>query len=685
MNDDANGRRLAAIMFTDMVGYSARVQQNESLALELLEEHRALVRPLLAAHHGREVKTIGDAFLVEFTSALDAVQCAVAIQHAFRARNVTAAAGHEILLRIGLHLGDVVHQGNDVYGDGVNIASRIEPVADPGGICLSEDVVRQVQNKIDVPLLPVGLRDLKNIELPVLLYRIPIPGETSRRFSGLPRWSPRKFRQVAASTAVLAVVLSMSWYSFFRDPNTPAAPASRVAVLPLEDLSPDANDDFFADGITEELISALARISGLQVIARTSAMQYRQAGMDVGIVSRELNAGSILGGSVRRSGDRARISVRLIDASSGRVVWTEEYDRRLEDVLSVQNDIAVRVTTALKIQLLDAERASLQTRGTTSPEAYRLYLLGRYHLHRRTSEDLQKAADYFRQSRDADPAYANAWIGSAECSILFAGAGYGNVPRERAVSEARSAVMKALELQPNSADALAVFAYLTYRLDWDWAAADSAFASAVSLKPGDARIHEWRGLFLSLRGDTKTGVGEMETAVSLDPRSPSVGTGLGRVLAFDKQNDRAIRQLESVAQDNPQYAEALFALGMAYGYEGRGKDAIATLERAAAVSGRRPIILAVLGFWYASTDRRPEALVIVAEIDSLSKTQFISPWVRSMVYFGLGEIDKGFDLMEESLAQKEGLLVYVRAEPMFLKVRNHPRFHAIVKSIGLEP
>jgi Flp pilus assembly protein TadD len=245
--------------------------------------------------------------------------------------------------------------------------------------------------------------------------------------------------------------------------------------------------------------------------------------------------------------------------------------------------------------------------------------------------------------------------------------------------------MKSLVLQPNSADALAVYAYLKYRLDWDWVAADSAFAAAVALKPGDARIHEWRGLFLSLRGDTKTGIREMETAASLDPRSPSVGTGLGRVLAFDKQNDRAIRQLESVVQENQHYAEGLFALGLAYGYGGRGNDAVATLERATALSGRRPVILADLGFWYATTGDRTKALAVLAEIDSMSRTQFVSPWVRSMVYFGLGDVDRGFTLMEESLAQKDGLLVYVRAEPMLPRVRNHPRFHAIVKAIGLEP
>jgi tetratricopeptide (TPR) repeat protein len=312
-------------------------------------------------------------------------------------------------------------------------------------------------------------------------------------------------------------------------------------------------------------------------------------------------------------------------------------------------------------------------------------LLGRHHLHQRTTEDIQKAAGYFAQATEADPKYVYAWVGLAECHILFAGAGYGNVLRERAISDARSAVMRALELHPRSPDALAVLGYLQYRLDWNWAAADSSFANAISWKPGDARIHEWRGLFLALRGDTRAGVEEMERALALDPRSPSMGTGLGRLLSFDGQHDRAIRQLQQVVEEHPQYAEAYFALGLAYGYVGRTAESIASLERAVSLSDRRPIILADLGFALARAGRRPEALAILNEIDSLSQTRHISPWVRSVVHFGLGEVDRGLDLMQESLDQGEGLLAYLKVEPMPPEVRNHPRFQEMIRQIGLEP
>jgi TolB-like protein/Flp pilus assembly protein TadD len=482
-----------------------------------------------------------------------------------------------------------------------------------------------------------------------------------------------------------AFLLTAAAIWFMLDPNGTTSSIRRIAVLPLEDLSPGSTEAYFTDGITEELISKLAHISGLDVIAHTSSMRYRQAALDVGIVRRELNAGTVLGGSVRPAGNRARIVVHLIDATRGQVVWTDEYDRELRDILAVQNDVALRVSEALKVQLLDAERVRLEHRGTESPAAHRLVLLARHHLHRRTTEDVQKAGAYFAQATEVDPRYVDAWVGLAECHILFAGAGYGNVPRERAVAEARAAVKKALELHPHSPDALAVLACLQYRLDWNWAAADTSFATAVSWKPGDARLHEWRGLFLALRGDTRAGVVEMERALALDPRSPSMGTGLGRLLSFDGQDERAIRHLQQVVREHPQYAEAHCALGLAYGYAGRTAESIASLERAVSLSDRRPVILANLGYTLARAGRRPEALAILSELDSLSRIRPISPWVRSMVHFGLGEIDRGLDLMQESLDQGEGLLAYVKVEPMPPEVRSHPRFQEMIRQIGLQP
>src|ERR1700722_7388077 len=264
-------RRLAAIMFTDIVGYTHLSQADESLALELLREHQRLLRPTFTAHGGTEVKTIGDAFLVEFRSALEAVVCAVEMQKRMGERNAEAGPSRRIELRIGIHIGDVVHGPGDIYGDAVNVASRIEPLAEPGGICISQQVFDQIRNKTALEIDKVGDVRLKNIDLPQGVYKINIGGR--------------------------------------RSADEKAGPRERLGVLPFVNISPDPADEYFADGLTEELISKLSEIRGLKVIARTSVMSYKRTGKKVSEIAGELGVGSVIEGSVRKAGDRIRISV----------------------------------------------------------------------------------------------------------------------------------------------------------------------------------------------------------------------------------------------------------------------------------------------------------------------------------------------------------------------------------------
>ena len=270
-------RRLAAIMFTDMVGYTALTQADESRAMELLERHNSIVRPYFANFHGREVKTIGDSFLVEFESALDALRCAVEVQSHLHDYNRTAGAGWKIALRVGVHLGDVIHRGGDVFGDAVNISSRIEPLADPEGICISRQVYDQVRNKFDLPLASLGEKTLKNVSVPAEVFKVMMPWDTRR------------------------------------EPGAPEA--RRVAVLPFSNLSPDPADEYFADGMTEEIISTVSRIEGAEVISRTSVMQYKKSPKPIRQISSELEAGTVLEGSIRKAGNRLRVNVQMIDAA----------------------------------------------------------------------------------------------------------------------------------------------------------------------------------------------------------------------------------------------------------------------------------------------------------------------------------------------------------------------------------
>lgn len=337
-------------MFTDMVGYSALTQQNEALALQLLEEHRRIVRPILAQHGGREIKTIGDAFLVEFSSALAAATCAIELQRSLHENNTTAAVDHQVRLRIGLHAGDVIFKENDVFGDGVNIAARIEPLADAGGICLSEDVARQIQNKLSFALRKLGAGELKNIAMPVAIYRVILPWQKHRRqlSDRLSFLLGKKSARRALGAGTLGLILLAAL--LLRHPPVPAqpGPVNRLAVLPLVNFSSDSKDEYFPDGMTEELISSQSSIRELEVIARTSIAKFKGTRLDISEIGAALNVGSILEGTIRVAGEEARINVNLVDVRSQKTIWSQEYTRRIRDIFAIQTAIAMSVTDALK-------------------------------------------------------------------------------------------------------------------------------------------------------------------------------------------------------------------------------------------------------------------------------------------------------------------------------------------------
>src|SRR5437867_6419220 len=366
-------------MFTDMVDYTSMSEKNEELALTLLEDHRQLLRPVFARHGGREVKTVGDGFLVEFPSALEAVRCALEIQQIMYRRNQGVTSEKKILLRVAVHLGDVEHRDGDVYGDAVNIASRIQRLAEPGGVCITQQVFDHVRNSEEFRTEPLGQNQLKNVQMPTVIYRV-LPSTERNKLTRSGTLQPQ-----------------------------------RVAALPLAILSSDHQDEYFADGLTEEIINTLSSIPGLNVIARTSVMKDKQADKSVSEIGRELKVGTILEGSVRKARSRLRITIQLIDVGSEAPIWAQKYDRELEDVFKIQTDIAERVAEALKVQLLRESKTLIQQKAPEDIEAYVLYLRGRYYWSRRTKEDLEKAIAYFGEAIRKDPDYALAHAGMADC------------------------------------------------------------------------------------------------------------------------------------------------------------------------------------------------------------------------------------------------------------------------------
>src|SRR5437667_6869159 len=366
-------------MFTDMVGYMLLGQRDESLSLALVNEHQKLLRPIFARHSGREVKTMGDAFLVEFPNALEAVRCAYDVQRASREFNISFKNEKRIHLRVGIHLGDVVESEGDILGDAVNMASRIEPLAEDGGVTITQQVYDQVRGKFELHFESLGSKSLKNVDLPVEVYRMIMPWDR-------------------------AIGLQASQLD-----------RRRVAILPFANMSSDPKDEYFADGMTEEVISTTSLIKGLTLIARTSMMGYKGATKKISEIGKELSAGKILEGGVRKAGNKLRVTIQMIDAQSEGHLWAKSYDGNLDDVFAVQSDIAKQVANALRVQILPNELLQVEKKPTVSADAYTLYLKGRYYSNQRNKESLLRAIQYFEQATKKDERYALPYSGIADC------------------------------------------------------------------------------------------------------------------------------------------------------------------------------------------------------------------------------------------------------------------------------
>src|SRR6266704_3538914 len=478
-------RKLAAIMFTDMVGNSALSQRDDKLALDLLEEHRRLLREIFPRFHGTEIKTIGDAFLVEFGSALEAAQCAIEIQRTLAKRNHDVTSDRRIELKIGIHIGDVVHRDGDVYGDGGNIASRIEQLAGAGGICVSMDVERQIRNALEARFEKFGSADLKNIKLPMDLFRIVLPWESGGK-SERPRTPKKSQLPLLAVAAVgVLVVLLFGWWFMQRSgrdhvnasTSSPSvmAPASTnvpdkksVAVLPFVNLSDDKGSEYFSDGVSEELLTVLQKIPGMHVAARTSAFSFKGKNATAQEIGQKLGVAHLVEGSVRKAGDAVRIAARLARADSGQELWSENFTRNLKDVFAVQSELAETIVAQVRGQLtggaagsadkekIQAEVQAAEKGGTKNVDAHQLYLQGRFYENRNSAKSAREALAAYQHATELDPGFALAWAGVAGTNVwlaAFATEG-GQKTFDAHLSSARDAVTRALSIEPNLPEAL---------------------------------------------------------------------------------------------------------------------------------------------------------------------------------------------------------------------------------------
>ena len=558
-------RRLAAIFAGDIAGYSRLMGADEEGTLSRLNAHRReFLEPKIADHRGRIVKRTGDGILIEFASAVDAARCAVEIQQGMIERNASVPQDKRIEFRIGIHVGDVIIEDGDIFGDGVNIAARLEGIAQPGGICISDDAYRQVRGKLDANFQDAGEQELKNIARPVRVYQLQPSGGASE--------APR-----------LALLDKPS-----------------IAVLPFQNMSGDPGQEDFADGMVEDIITSLSKVHRLFVIARNSTFTYKNRPVDIRQVARELGVRYVLEGSVRRAGDRLRVAAELIEAVSGTHVWAERYDRPVRDVFDVQDEITKEIVLALSIELTDGERARVFGRSTRSLEAWLAAMRGFDHWAEGSPKGIREARVHFERAASIDPNYTIAWAFIGWTHFTEVRFGFSSDPRA-SLAKAAELAEKCIAMSPDDPQAHGIRAgvwVIQGRFDDAVRECEIAIAGA----PSDAYLWCVFGRVLICAGDAARGERALREAMQLNPFHPTYYRGiLGNALEELGRNAEAIEILTESVRRDPDYFSGHLRLASLYGLGDQIEPAKA--ELAAALRINPKFTMAMAETFYASSNK----------------------------------------------------------------------------------
>ena len=604
-------RKLAAILCADVYGYSRLMGENEEATLRTLTSHRKLIDSQIEQHHGRFVNSAGDSVLAEFASVVEAVNCAINIQSGLKAENRIIPPERRMEFRIGVNLGDVMVEGEQIYGDGVNVAARLESLAEPGGICISNTVHDQVKNKLVWSYEDLGAQSVKNIAEPVRVYRVLLDGATSLPLKS--RQIPRKYRRagvlsVAGLAIVIATIVLVQHLSLKPQPihasipvqEKPAPPLPSIpsiAVLPFVNLSGDSQQEYFSDGIADQLTNSLSRLPGLFVIARNSSFGYKGKATKEHEIGKELGVKYVLEGSALKSADGIRIGVELINASTGAEMWTERYDRPLKDIFTVQDEIVSKVVTTLglvlKLEEVEAPHQGGTLHGTTNLEAFDDMLRASEYWFRFSKDDNAKARQWLEKAIQSDPKYAEAYAflaGTYQGAVLFR----WSANPQADVARASELAQKALSLDDSNGMALSELCEIDY-----------------------------------LQRRFEQAVAEGGRCVTTNPNLPACYTGLSDALAVSNEPEEALRAAEKAMRLDPTHSDFYgFFIAVPYVLMGRYEEAIPLLKRHIAIYPGQPWAHAALVVAYTELGRDADTRVAAAE------------FMRSNPDFVIGGINK---------------------------------------------
>ena len=569
-------RRLTTILAADIAEYSRLMRADEDATMRALGACRAVIDRLVAEHRGRIANTAGDAVLAEFPSVADGLACALAIQEAMPAENADAPPDRRMQFRIGLHLGDVMTRDGDLFGDAVNIAARLEALAEPGGICVSAAVREHVGTRIAATFTDIGAQQVKNIADPVHVFRVgpasphPVAGAPGSPSPAMRGEGVERHRRETSEGGSAALAL----------PDKPS-----IAVLPFANMSNDPDQEFFADGIAEDVITALSRYPSLFVIARNSCFTYKGRAVDVKAVGRELGVRYVLEGSLRKSGNRIRVTAQLVEAATGNHLWAERYDRDLADIFAVQDEITEAVTIAIAPAIAEAEQQRAARGPPGSLDAWGAYQRGLWHLGKVNADDNARAEAFFQQAIDLDSNFAGGYSGLAS-ALLIGSIGFQSQSVSDAQNSAESLARCAVALDNTDAEARSCLSWALWRRG-DRAGSLAEAERALATTPNLASAHGRRGAALIQSGRPQEGLIALHTCIRLDPRDPLLVLRLNQVAMahyYSGEYEAAVEAAERAIRAYPDFPNVIRVLAAALGQLGRIEEAKDALEKAVAVA-----------------------------------------------------------------------------------------------------
>jgi TolB-like protein/Tfp pilus assembly protein PilF len=643
---DQSTRLLAAIMFTDMVGYTALMQEDEQKAKQNRDRHRKILQDSIAAHKGKILQYYGDGTLSIFNSAIEAVDCAIQIQQELQTEP-------KIPLRIGMHTGDIVYDDEGVYGDGVNVSSRIEGLAISGSILISGKVFDDIKNHQAFKTVSLGAFDLKNVKKPVEVYAIGNEG--------------------------LAVPTQKEIQA------KPKDKAKTLAVLPFVNMSPDPENEYFSDGITEELLNVMAKIEGLQVTARTSSFAFKGRNEDIKQIGAQLGAKTILEGSVRKVGNKVRITAQLISTADGYHIWSETYDRQLDDIFEVQDEIALKISNRLREKLtLDPVKDTLIKIPTQNIEAYNTFLKGLFHMNKWTLENANIARHEFQKAIDMEPDFALPWFGLSSVNI-YLGASGKRSPKD-VYPKAKEYALKAIQLDDRAAESHCALATVYFYHDWDWDKSLESLEKAIELNPSFANAYLMKAMVNMVYGKPDLAVELMQKCIQLDPLSPPYIFAFAAIFVFAERYEEALEQYDKLFEIIPHFPDALCSKGNAHQMLGQYEKAKELYKMAEKVPGSEAYTYSCKGSLCVAMNKPDKAEEYLKKLLSAKDSLLGQPVQVSLanLYGALDRPDEMFQCLNKSVEIKEGSPLYIWGFTELKKFRSDPRFAELLQKMGIK-